>query len=85
MRAFIPDLESKLTSFGIRPKFHGDFRALVEQGTPPSHELGVRLATVKNYQTCLDSLMAELSRPVIEKHFSAAPPVDHFEPLEITP
>ena len=81
-KAFIPDLDRKLGNFGVPPKFFGEMRALVEYGTRPSKELLTRLNHVKNYKTCLDSLLAELSRPFIQQHFP--PPVDHFESIEVT-
>lgn len=73
-------MQKKLIAFGIDPKFHAEFHALVERGTPPSHELGVRLER-GNYKACLNSILAELSQPVIQKHFP--PSVTHFESLEI--
>ena len=81
MRAHIPNLDTKLRNFGVHPKFFGEFHALVEQGTPPGRELGARLACVENYKACLASLLAELSQPVIQKHFP--PSVDHFDSLEV--
>jgi hypothetical protein len=83
MKAFIPDLDRKLGNFGIHPKFFGEMRALVEYGTRPSGELRTRLKHVRNYKTCLDSLLAELSEPVIRQHFP--PSVRHFESIEVTP
>jgi len=81
LKAFIPNMDTKLRHFGIHPRFFGEFRALVEEGTPPSRELGRRLLCVENYKACLNSLLAELSQPVIQKHFP--PAVDHFESVEI--
>jgi len=81
MLAHISDLKRKLRTFDIHPKFDEEFRALIEDGTPPSHELGVRLSSVANYKACLDSLLAELSQPVIQQHFP--PSVDHFESLNL--
>jgi hypothetical protein len=82
MKAFIPDLTEKLSGFGIHPKFHDEMRALVEEGKRPSDELRKRLRHVQNYKACLNSLLAELSKPVIEKHFP--PAVDHYESIEVT-
>lgn len=82
MKAFIPDLDRKLANFGIHPKFFGQMRALVEHGTRPGKELLTRLRRVKNYKACLDSLLAELSQPVIQRHFP--PAVDHFDSIEAT-
>jgi len=82
MKAFIPNLDAKLRNFGINPRFFGQLRALIEEGTRPRGELATRLRHVENYKACLDSLLAELSQPVIERHFP--PPVSHFVSLEIT-
>jgi hypothetical protein len=61
-----------LQSFGIHPKFFGEMRALVEHGTRPSQTLRTRLK--QDYKPCLDSLLAELSQPILAKHF---PEVTH--------
>jgi len=66
----------KLKQFGIHPKFHAEFQALVK-GKRPGEELRTRLKHVKNYRACLDSILAELSAPVLQQHF---PP--HFESIQ---
>lgn len=81
MKAFISDLDTKLRRFGVHPQFFGQLRELVEEGKQPSRELTNRLRHVENYKACLDSLLAELSQPVIQRHFP--PPVSHFVSLEI--
>lgn len=68
MKAFIPNLEAKLTNYRIDPRFFAEMRSLVEQGTRPSDELRRLLKHTRNYVDCLDSLLTELSRPVIDKH-----------------
>lgn len=81
MIAHIPNLEKRLAAFDIAPKFFNEFRALVEGGARPSKELRTRLKHVANYKAALDSILAELSQPVIAQHFP--PQTDHFESLEI--
>jgi hypothetical protein len=80
MKAFIPNLEEKLRSHDIAPEYFQEFRDLVEHGKSPSTELRRRLRRVVNYKAALDSLLAELSRPVLQRHFP--PKVQHFEPLK---
>jgi hypothetical protein len=81
LKAFIPDLDKKMKGFGIHPKFFAEMRALVEYGTRPGSELLTRLAHVTNYKACFDSLLAELSQPVVHRF----PPIDHFESIEVLP
>lgn len=81
MKAFIPSLDTKLAIYGIAQEFFGEMRALVENGTRPSKPLRRRLKHARNYKDCLDSLLTELSRPVLEKHFPS--PVVSFESIEV--
>jgi len=67
VKAFVPDLEAKLRSFDINPKFFEEFRGLIEEGIRPSQALRTRLARAKKYRACLDSLLTELSQPVAHR------------------
>jgi hypothetical protein len=48
---------------GIHPPFRRGFRALVEKGRRPSHELATRLEVLPNYRDCLHEILRRLSEP----------------------
>lgn len=72
-------LELILSQHGIHPKFWGEIKALVFQGTPTTAELQTRLNYVSNYKTALDTILAELSKQVPFKF----PPPPHCKSLEV--
>jgi hypothetical protein len=78
MIAQLPNLNNILKRHGIHPKFHAEFRALVECGVTPGDELRTRLDCVDNYKAALDECLAELSKP-LEDQF---PPITRFESLD---
>ena len=73
-------LELILEQHEIHPDFWPEFKALVFDGTRPSDGLLVRLRSVVNYKTALDTVMAELSKQVKHKF---PPKVKHFKSLEV--
>ena len=79
MYAQVPTLNEILRRHAIHPKFHEEFRALVEEGRRPSAELRTRLDCVTNYQAALDEVLAGLSAP-LDHQF----PPDTFESLDLT-
>lgn len=65
-------LDDILAKHGIPRKFHCEFRALVECGVRPSHELRTRLRSAP-YKTALDECMAELSATIDDKFPTLSP------------
>lgn len=61
--AQLPSLNDILAKHGIHPKFHAEFRELVQYGVRPGKELRIRLDSVNNYKAALDEAMAELCKP----------------------
>jgi hypothetical protein len=64
MIAEVANLSSILAHHEIHPKFHAEFRALVEDGVRPGPELLTRLGLCGQLQSGLDEAMAELSKPL---------------------
>ena len=60
--ARLPCLNDILAKHSIHPKFHVEFRELVERGMRPSKELRIRLDNVTNYKAALNEAMAELCK-----------------------
>lgn len=81
MKAFVPNLDAKLRVFGVSPSHFGPIRDLVENGTQPSEKLRLRLRRDRRYKAALNSVLAELSQPVIARHFPPVP--SSLESIEI--
>lgn len=64
MIAQLPTLDDILARHDIHPKFHAEFRALVECGVRPGKELRTRLDCVDNYKAALDEVLEKLSEPL---------------------
>jgi hypothetical protein len=79
MIAQLRNLDGILSKHNIHPKFHGEFRALIECGVRPGKELRTRLECVSNYKAALDEAMAELSEPLDHQFPSSF----RFESLEV--
>lgn len=60
---------STLIRFGIDPKHHAEFDALITAGKRPGDELRTLLRTSRSYRRCLNHLLDEMSAPTIAKHF----------------
>ena len=71
-------LNNILAKYNIHPKFHAEFRELIECGVRPSKELRIRLDNVTNYKAALNEAMVALCKP----HRHQFPPVI-FQSLSI--
>jgi hypothetical protein len=83
MYAQLPCLKEILKRNDIHPKFHDEFRALVEDGIRPGKELRTRLDCVTNYKAALDEALVELSKGLDDQFPPSAFESLDFESLDL--